>query len=448
MATPTTQPELKIISELKTQSESDLQPSSTLNGKISKNDLIPVLENHGKSRQVFAETTRLRLCSPTILDILLHNFESSTIAELAGNIFKEYDQKSLKEIEEIAVRYRTADAMQWLLSIPESPFGQVSFFLKDGRYIGRCRFYLPSGETVAHRRGTDSGGPQDLPFGFSEMSFHFLDAFTGKGYGSEGLKAAAEKLILPQIGAKPNVFAGVDSQSKKTVLQPTQHPFQGLATTTALVNIPSIKASLKAGFVPGKFPERGDSASSFGYFEFRYPTRTQETALLQKFLQDWLAVAELLGREYFDQPYMLDESGYCNYGFRPELFMHYHRLKRKHNLGKAIEDKTLLAYETRINEVFEKSYSDKIQQLWQLFCSGSLPSQSQTQQAQTQSQAQSQTQSQQQSQQQQGQSQTQQTTSIPTLVWQYFGKPMDIKDEIATLPPLKTSQTTNITLQK
>jgi hypothetical protein len=377
---------------------------ATKSSEISSSTLIKKLEEYGSSRKIFAETAKLNLCSPTLLDILLDSYESSTIPELVENLLKEYEQDAEQQIEQVLKRSRDPKELLWLFCLPKSPFGQVSFFLKDGQYVGRCRFYLPQGETVPHTRGGNSGNPQGLPSGFSEMSIHLLEKFRGQRYGSEGLKMAVEILIKPAVGSHPLIYAGVDTENKPC-LKPSAYPFLGLATTTGLTNIPSIKASMNAGFVPGRFVDlSGSPAGSPGHFDFRYPSSTGETKVLQDFLQEWINAAKLLGVDYMKKAYY--EHQYCNHGFRSEILIHYHRLKRKYNIGVHHSKTELMLYETRINDTLGETYRETIKQALlqsrptEISASKPLPE------------------------------------NPVTLILQYFGNPLNIAREVNELPPI------------
>lgn len=393
---------------------------------VSTEQLMARLEDCGKSRQIFAETDRLFLTSATVLDILFHTYEASTLSALAENIQKKEGEKALAEIETFRARFENPKEMLWIMSVPESPFGQVSFLLKDGRYIGRCRFYPPEGEEVSHLRGGDSGGPQGLPIGIAEMSFHFLDQFTGQGYGSEGLKKAIEVLIHPAIGKHPLYCVGAhvsaEGQSKKPDFKPTQHPFKGLGTTTGLVNLASIKAGVKAGLVPGRFVETEyNTAGLPGYLDFRYPNpSTTETKILQEFLKGWIEITEKLGREYMENPYVMDETGMGYFGFKPELLIHYHRLKRTHNVGIPRSDEDLRAHEKFVGITsFGTTYGSKLEKIVNLFIQRDLdlkPVDLKNGSPDS--------------------NKNNESTTISNLIWQYVGSPLDISDQIAQLPPL------------
>ncbi len=70
-----------------------LSPDQTrlaLNPDTEKS-LSKLLQELGSSRTVIAETARLRLCTPTLLDILLHVFECSQISELINCLQTEYE---------------------------------------------------------------------------------------------------------------------------------------------------------------------------------------------------------------------------------------------------------------------------------------------------------------------------------------------------------------------
>lgn len=316
----------------------------------NKINLESKLEDYGKLQKVIAQTSRLELRTPTLLDMLLHSYESSTVSELTKNLQKEHGSNVDQEIENTLRWYRDPKDMQWLLFLPITPFGQVSFFLKDGQYIGHCRFYFPEGEKVDYKRGGDSGTPQGLSPGFAEMSIHLLDKFTDKGYGPEGLGKAVETIIKPVIETHPLVYAGEDSENQP-VFRPSVHRFLGLTTVTGFVNIFSLRAQMKAGFVPGKLVDHYPSPRYSGYMDLRYPNPTDETEKLGKFLQEWIEGCKPLGREYLDKPYFTSEDGLCNYGFKPEIFLLYHKLIRQYSytLGNPHSDSALISYEKSLN---------------------------------------------------------------------------------------------------
>lgn len=327
----------------------------------NKNNLIEKLKVYGKSRVVIAETDRLFICAPTLLDILMHGNECSTIPELATILLEEHGENAEQEVKDILQRGQDPQQMLWLFFLPKTPFGQASFFLKDWQYIGQCRFYIPQGEDVPHCRGGYSGGPQNLPLGYAEKSIHLLEKFTGKGYGVEGLSRALEVIIKPVIGTKPLVFTGMDTDNNP-IFQPTAYPFLGLATTTGLKNIASLKANLKTGLVPGKLVNYpGDfQVSSIRYIDFRYPSPTKETPKTQEFLKEWLEESNRLGHKYMDAPYVTDASGMCNYGWKPEALMIYHKLLRKFSFDELSSNEDLISHESFLNDLCHKTLMQEL----------------------------------------------------------------------------------------
>ncbi len=232
-----------------------------------------------------------------------------------------------------------------------SPFGQVSFFQKeDDSYVGQCCFYPPCGEEIEFERGDDSNGGFGIPNGYAEMSIHFLDKFIGKGYGTEGLNKALNLIIRPAIGTNPLVYTGIEESSQKPCLRPTEHRFVGLATGTGLVNIASIKCSLKAGMFPRRLVN-DDSEAYPGYIDFTFPNPGDQTETLTQFLSAWLKETASYHLSA-DNSYVTSNHGMSSHGLKPELCMIYNKLIRQYSIGNPPGDEQIFSYLQKINELF------------------------------------------------------------------------------------------------
>jgi len=353
------------------------------------------LESYRHNRTLLAKTQRLDIYSASKLDILLHGYESSTVDQLLVALEEEYGQDAENEIDKTFEANLSPERLLWLFSLPQSPFGQVSFYLKDGRYIGHCRFYIPEGENITHVRGDHSGNPQGLRSGYAELSIHFLDAFTGQGYGSEGLHMALETLIKPRVGTHPLVYAGVDA-ANKVQFKPSHHPFLGLATVTGLTNLASLRSTLKAGMLPADLvTSQGELAGYIGYMNMGYPNPSPNSEQLSQFLAAWLCEVTRLAPEIIKQSWIISrtEEGYeCNQGLRPELLLVYHKLMRQFTVTKPHSNEELLQYEARLNALHNHTLKK------------ALPS----------------------------------LAGKPVeLIWQYMGKPVSIKEQIIALPAIE-----------
>lgn len=338
----------------------------SLKSTLDKIFLKEKLESYGKQQKIITETARLKLCRATLLDLIMHEYGSSTLSELVETLYTQHGTKAFQKIEEDEKYFSQNE--QWLFYISDkTPVGQVSFFLKNGHYIGQCRFYIPEGEYRLPGRGEFSGNPQNLPLGYAEQSFDLLEKFTGKGYGPEGLQAAVEQIIKPLLNTNPLIYMSMNPDNTP-LFKPSKYPFLGLATTTGLGNFPSLLASIKAGFVAGKFVEtEGRSRSGLfnGYIRFQYPNPcNEESKNLSEFINSWIQGVKSLNStnsEFSYNIFLTEESGIIPYIDKPEVVLLYHKLHRQFSLPNPYENKDLIEHFKWLKSQLENEYKSTIE---------------------------------------------------------------------------------------